>query len=446
MNDILYTALDAFISHDHLTIIHSCEDYSVGILLDKVYIGFIHEYLTDTAEGILLTAAELDLLCDVEYTDKLKLDKLKYLSRISETLEFTNDLLICCEDLKKSKKLLKNIPEYYHKLPFYFDTYSSSAMHSESCEEITERIAATRRRIARVSGERMKYKRIKKALTVLTVIMFIALLVIVPLSVISEPGYKETKEFNKRGGEDVYSSVEIDFITHLYKKKSNITGYAENYYLFGNTKTQEYGILKFAFSKDDTSLIDHTFYYRLLDEPITLYGYTKKIPDEVPVSKLKEIARNKETTAVKSSFVPSDIDSTSIPVYSYLENESAESIYIEPYNPKQIFVETLPASTQPPMPTLSLDTINDYSEDAIQYFSENVFPLDKSASFGRVYINASYEQEKEQSNTYGMLALSGVILLIAIIPIFAVYILVYKKYKKLDLEFNKARQHLTFAP
>lgn len=444
MDNILYTALDAFIAHGHLSILHSCEDYSVCILLDKVHIGFIHENLSDTAAGILLTPAEFDLLCDLEYTDALRLDKLKYLSRISETLEFTDDLLICCEDLKKSKKLLKNIPEQYYLLPFYFDPYSSSSMHVESREEITDRIAASRQRIYKVSAERLKYKRIKKALTVLIIMMFVTVLMLIMLSPVFEPGYKETTEFNKRGGEDVYSSVEIDFITHLYKKKSNITGYAENYYLFGNTKTQEYGILKFAFSKDDTSLIDHTFYYRLLDEPITLYGYTKKIPDEVPVSKLKDIVSNKETSAVKSSFIPSDIDSISRPVYSYLENESAESIYIEPYNPEQIFFETLPP-TLPPLPTASLDTINDYSEDAIQYFSENVFPLDKSASFGRVYINASYEQEKEQSDNYSILALSEVILLIATIPIFAVYILVFKKYKKLDKEFNKARQHLTFA-
>ncbi len=287
--DFLYSILKEYIQKGYLTEHHTEEKFSIFYFLKTGYIGFVH----DNDENYELKEIKGALLSDIETEVVIK-------TKSDSAISF-----LCCQDessITFSKELFKkcNSSIGRFRLKSRIKTFVGTNEYSKNDSNniiwpnhITSILGEF------VIGELFKeklqcLKGYRKTLKSFKIVL-IAMLVCFCLGMVSLltndwreqfDKDKPSVKFDKNATEEAYSHIEADMLIHFATFSSGKLGSENNsfstYYLWGNSKTKEYGVVKFKDSISEYEVFsDDEQQSLILKEPITLYGTTENIPNNI---------------------------------------------------------------------------------------------------------------------------------------------------------------------
>lgn len=274
----LYVRLEEYLAHGYLQEFHSEERFSIFRFLDSVYVGFLH---TDSEEtdvtGGFLTVAEAavisrcgdDTLIRTRTADK------------KTCLTFSSKILSRCKSSIGRYGLKRRI-----KKCFCHDTEDivcvvtlPDNIPSAAGAELLQKVSAHRDKNLRQYRRQRTIRRILGAALILPIIGTVLVICLQkPLS-----GERSSVAFDKMSEDIAYSYVEADvLVPYAELSVIDFDNYSEplhgTYFLYGNTQTGSYGLIKFQDAYEESKLFPDEPCAKTFDQPIRLYGTPRLIP------------------------------------------------------------------------------------------------------------------------------------------------------------------------
>lgn len=286
----LNKALKQFIDSHYLKEVLSNDEFSLFNFCNKVYVGFSHQKTeAHHMHGLLLTQSDaaaisrsnelFHKLFDL-YTDHQVLEL--------HALAFNDELYSDCQTQNEKKRLDKILKKMGYQNCMSLEVSDEAEPISDTelqNHKLKEHL------VRRLYSEKARklLKRAIHATALFLSLLTIAFLVFVTIDLReSLDPIKTPADFDKNGEEGVYSAVEVDFLALIktisyddYDSDGSYSSGYDQYYLFGNSQTKQFGIVKFEKHTFIDDLLEASKDCSALPEPIRLYGVTRDMPSFV---------------------------------------------------------------------------------------------------------------------------------------------------------------------
>lgn len=274
--------LQLFINKGYLKEYYSHTSFSVYSFLDTAFVAVVTS--SDPSMGILLSEVEAQVIIRSHAIEAIEFLK----SKDDRCLVFSEDLLKRCGSFFGGRKLKKSLDKHCGTTSDKSSSYQSLPNHIPKALAYDIIIETSKSKSLLVN----EYNRIiKKVFTfgiASLVCVFIFMLGMLTAGLREQFNEKQPSiAFDKNSAGEEYSHIEADLFAPFVSvtKQDMRKEYTfDHYYLWGNTQTHGYGILKFDDASTGLELIAEDENYQeiptKLETPVMLYGVGKELPSD----------------------------------------------------------------------------------------------------------------------------------------------------------------------